>query len=307
MKNNIDLTERRDFDPDKFKIKKVQSTYYNSNGDESRLPWNKSGGLYSHHKLSYVFYNNDFMYIQSTNPNNISYIYNYNPVHFSEFNQSFTITYTNTTSTTYNMSDIYGSLDTSYTPPAHTYKPVLFDMDRNHPKAIVGKVADIRQRICCCEYYNRKYKMYTDNLKRDIHVEKSNKHRLYNMIHTSYNRYVHWITGTSFDFRYDMDNLYGYENVGEYINSKNRYGVDGMTLGDILNPIPRMVPCLYAKHNSTHGEDKGIKWPNFHEDYIREMEGLEPRADWRRGIETKKSSFRRRLFNRHPDAYTLVV
>ena len=59
MKHNIDLTLNRDFDPNKFKVKKVQSTYYDINGNKSRLPWDKKGTLFNNHTLRYQLYDED--------------------------------------------------------------------------------------------------------------------------------------------------------------------------------------------------------------------------------------------------------
>lgn len=252
MKSRIDLTSHSDFNPDNFRINKVESRYYDNNSNSYRTPWDKTGNVLRNHRISYwnsitnTGWNLSWTGTTSTiTPISISNINNlvewFSPSvssyitsdHLSDLIIPYTINYYNTT-------------------PILTYKSESLN-DREFK---CGRVSDIRNRV---RYKRPPIRSY------DRHIVYSYKHS---------NRYLD--NRIKYKYARKYEGYYGsiWEcTVGEFreMNFLNRV-MSGYLLSEFYRSNRKMASII-----SQDQDKKVVKWFDRHDDYLRIQMGLRPR------------------------------
>lgn len=316
MKSNIDLTSNRDFDPSKFKVKKVQSTYYDNQGNTSKLPWNKEGELYNKHRIRYTIYDND-----------ITWTFDRNLDYTTNWIQSINLTSTNANYTTYQIFDNWGdswvrfdynfsttttfSTTVPYISSTNSKSVITIERARNTFRTgfRIGKVKDIKQ-ISSRPSITSKYKDLFWNFKHALHNAKNEDgyfkyhKRSLNKIHDLFGKYKSSrFVYTGYESFVDDCSVGTYKEFDEYERLCSDYPIC-----EILDNCKRWIPCIYKSDKVytvtkrrgitnradalvTRAYKPKIKWPNFYDDYLRELQGLKPINDWKHGIPNKNTRF----------------
>lgn len=344
MKSNIDLTENKDFDPKNFKVKKVVSTYSDSKGNKSRVPWDKNGKILNDHYWGYITNNGHYIDINTIqnfmstsaswtstslgNPiieyddfgNTVSVIYhltdNQPSVVFDDF-MNYNITWSNT-----------GTVYKTYNPYMSTTSKLFIPLTENtfsHGFRL-GKVKDMKCFETMPQIYKSKYKDSTWNFKHDL--RDAIKYQTYSLHHNIRDknlakkifgdnswdklRYVY----TKYESFIDICNVGQYKELSYHSKRRGEY-----TLTEILDDIrDKQIEYLYnhkkdmkngSLYHLWHEEDipKKIKWPDYYDDYLREIQGLKPRHDWRHGkdFEQTNEGFSRRQLALAREAWITAV
>ena len=313
MKSSIDLTTNRDFDPKKFKVRKVRSRYFNNSSDKEgrRVPWEKDGTPFDKHVISRLF--DDIVFTTTWEGLNVTSTFHtrindyqilssdadfltltsanvfdmYNMTDWSATNTySFTSSYTNkcmnawtnlALNTSYTEKRLnnfpYGGFRTGKVSKMKEYKaksevkfesrketvPWYKDEDRWTDPKKKDELKDYKRRLQANGFFSIKYR--------------GNGH-----IFSSYQRYE----GYEPPFYYEDINVESYRYHKENAHNRLWYVRGDWPIADILD----MSTSHKKPKNLLINEDtRKIQWPDFHSDYLRELQGLEPRNDWRHGIE----------------------
>jgi hypothetical protein len=99
-----------------------------------------------------------------------------------------------------------------------------------------------------------------------------------------YNGYVSYI---------DECNVRNYKELPYYSRAHGDY-----PLSEILDAHRRHIKYICRPKGNTNkesfldddNESRKVNWPDYHSDYLREIQGLEPRHDWRHGKDFEANS-----------------
>ncbi len=269
MKANLDLTQHRDFDPDKFKVKKIRSKY-NDGYSLNKVPWSNNGDILSKYTNIYsktYWYINDIVNNNWTSPaltTNITNIYS----QLVDYGMTTNTVFTDTISYDNNIGMLYNSL--------------MFKHSKQSGLRI-GKVKDIRYT----RYMNDYIPAYSNNKRAYCNKSRSSDDRNYNSykIHRKIK---------------DGYNPNDYDPKYYSVDIRDDFNIEDQSINLIDKHIDARGMLAHKKvilSNSgrrghhTPFEDKfrvikKMKWFDNHDDYLREMEGNTVRHQWR-GITDK--------------------
>lgn len=340
MKSNIDLTEHKDFNPNNFKVKKVVSSYSDSKGNKTRVPWDKNGTPLSDHHWGYITEWGNYIGVNtlqnwmdltwttsSFNNPRVEYddIGNITSMFYSVVNKEPTMTY-DSFSNSYNFT--WNEFGTTYsTNMIYTQTPsrIIFLKENTFKHGFrLGSVKDMKLIESRARVYS-KYKDSTYNFKHglkdaikypsyDLHHSMKAKNlakrifggKAYDRDHCVYHGYEIYV---------DYCNVGYYKKISDYSRDQGDY-----PLTEILDASNRKVKYLYNHKKYLMNRDrlvwhdevdssKTIKWPDYHNDYLREIQGLEPMHDWRHGRNFEKTDegYSRRLLALAREARMIAV